>query len=73
MCKPEADLVPKVDGKSENLPQTSYSSLEAMKRGTGIKLMDVPAHIGEFRKLIEEQTKEAQDFYHDCSNKLWCE
>lgn len=57
--------MPKVDGKSGNLPQTSYSSLEAMKRGTGIKLMDVPAYIREFRKLIEEQTKEALDFYHD--------
>jgi len=65
--------VPKVDGKSGNLPQTSYSSLEAMKRGSGIKLMDVLAHIGEFRKLIEEQMKEAQDFYRDCRNKLWCE
>lgn len=57
--------MPKVDGKSGNLPQTSYSSLEAMKRGSGIKLMDVPAYIREFRKLIEEQTKEALDFYHD--------
>lgn len=67
--------MPKVDGKSGNSLQTSYSSLEAMKRGTSIKLMDVSAHIGEFRKLIEEQRKDAQDFYHEllCSNKLCCE
>ncbi len=64
--------MPKIDRKSGNSLQTSYSSLEAMKRGTSIKLMEVSAHTGVFKKLIEEQRKGAQDFYHDllCSNKL---